>query len=304
MLDEITDIAKLSQFFTVIRYVQEGEIQERFLGFTDVSNNRSIVALSEHVFRILSDFQCEDKLVAQGYDGAATFSGHLNGLQALTKTFGVNYCIRKVKETISFIQESRNNFDDMYATLEDSNTNKNEPRKCQWEGELDDPRMRYLRLYEIIDTIVNQMENRFRGLEELKFIELIDSKKYESFKTRFPEILFTSFKSGFHFENLRSELVAVYRLSEFSGRTVTEIAKFLKETELGEDSFPEVCKLSCLIATIPVSTSTVECTSSCLKCIKSYVRNTQCEDRLSRLSLLSIKKALLNKAKDIFTMTS
>ncbi|KAJ4441396.1 hypothetical protein ANN_11251 [Periplaneta americana] len=82
MLDETTDVAKLSQFSTVIRYVKEGEIQERFLDFTDVSNNRSAVALSEHVFKILSDFQCEDKVVAQGYDGAATFCGRLNTLQA------------------------------------------------------------------------------------------------------------------------------------------------------------------------------------------------------------------------------
>lgn len=56
-----------------------------------------------------------------------------------TETFDVNYCIRKVKATISFIQESRNNFDDMYATLEESNMNENEPRKCLGEGELDDP---------------------------------------------------------------------------------------------------------------------------------------------------------------------
>lgn len=446
MLDETTDVAKLSQLSTVIRYVKEGEIQERFLGFTDVSSDRSAVALSEHVFKILSDFQCENKLVSQGYDGAATFSGHINGVQALvkkkcpnaffvhcyahrlnlvlsqsvqfikeckiffktlsgfcsffshstkrvnalnesevkkrfpsvsvtrwnynsrivntvhenktelisffehivddpdswdtdtyncavgylttmksftfsflleifslifaltdtlfnilqTKTFDVNYCVAKVKETISFIQEYRNNFDDIYATLEESNTNENEPKKRRREGELNDPRMRHLRLYnEIIDTVLSQMETRFRDLEELKFIELIDSKKFETFKTRFPENLFTSLKSGynnlFQFEKLRSELVAVYRLSDFSGKKVTEIAKFLKDTELGEEAFPEVYKLCCLIATIPVSTSTVERTFSCLKRVKSYVRNTQCEDRLSRLSLLSIEKALLNK---------
>ena len=109
------------------------------------------------------------------------------------------------------------------------------------------------------------METRFHDLNELKFIELIDSKKFESFKGRFPEILFTSLKSGykdlFRFENLRSELVAVYRLSDISGKNVTEIAKFLKDTDL-EEAFPEVYKLCCLAATIPVSTSTVEHTFS------------------------------------------
>ncbi|KAJ4437921.1 hypothetical protein ANN_13860 [Periplaneta americana] len=36
------------------------------------------------------------------------------------------------------------------------------------------------------------------------------------------------------------ELVALYRLSDFSSRTVTEIATFLKDTELGEEVFLEV----------------------------------------------------------------
>lgn len=56
MLDKTMDIAKLSQLSTLIRYVKEGEIQEKFLGFTDVRNNHSAVVLSEHVFKILSDF--------------------------------------------------------------------------------------------------------------------------------------------------------------------------------------------------------------------------------------------------------
>lgn len=445
MLDECTDVGKLSQLSTVIRYVKEGEIEERFLGFTDVSKSRSAAAISEHVFQTLSDFQCEDKLVAQGYDGTTTFSDHLSGLQAFvkkrcpkslfihcyghtlnlilsqsvdfikeckiffkilngfqtffshstkhmhelnlldmkkrfptvaatqwnynprivnivyenktelitffeeivdnpdnwdadtfvsskgylafmknfdfsflleifnhifsvtdtllnvlqTKTFDIKYCIGKVEETISCIHNYRNKFDGIYAMLEE-NTENEPPRKRRRENELDDPRVRYLHLHnEIIDTIVSQMEVRFNDLEELQFIELIDSKKFKSFKKKFPESLFESlkltYKNVFHFDNLRSELVAVYRLSDFSGKTVTQIAKFLKDTELAEVAYAEVFKLCCLVTTIPVIPSTVENTFSYLKRVKSYIQNTQCEERLSRLSLLSIEKELMIK---------
>nr|CAD7569774.1 unnamed protein product [Timema californicum] len=44
-----------------------------------------------------------------------------------------------------------------------------------------------------------------------------------------------------------------------------------------------------------VSTSTVERTFSCLKCIKMTVRNTQCENRLSTRSLLLVEKGLLDE---------
>nr|CAD7406693.1 unnamed protein product [Timema cristinae] len=78
-------------------------------------------------------------------------------------------------------------------------------------------------------------------------------------------------------------------------KTVTEIMKFLEETDLAKEAFQETYKLCCLISTIPVSTSTVERTFSCLKRIKTTVRNTQCENRLSTLSLLSVEKGLLDE---------
>nr|CAD7578987.1 unnamed protein product [Timema californicum] len=71
--------------------------------------------------------------------------------------------------------------------------------------------------------------------------------------------------------------------------------KFLEETDLAKEAFQETYKLCCLISTILVSTSTVEHTFSCLKLIKKTVRNTQCENRLSTLSLLSVEKGLLDE---------
>jgi len=81
-MDETTDIVSKSQLSTVLRYVNtiNGiEVVERFLGFTDVSEDRSAQALSKHVFSFISKYACEEKLIAQTYDRPAVMSGQHNG---------------------------------------------------------------------------------------------------------------------------------------------------------------------------------------------------------------------------------
>lgn len=82
ILDETSDVMKNSQLSTVLRYVYEGEVHERFIGFTDVSSDRTAAGLFCHVVNIVEEFQIQEKLVGQTYDGASVMSGHINGLQA------------------------------------------------------------------------------------------------------------------------------------------------------------------------------------------------------------------------------
>ncbi|XP_071035341.1 zinc finger MYM-type protein 1-like [Parasteatoda tepidariorum] len=83
MLDEASDIRRRSQLSTVLRYVVKGDssVTERFLGFTDVSVNRTSNGLLEHVQKAVSEYKLTDKFVAQTYDGASVMTGHLSGLQ-------------------------------------------------------------------------------------------------------------------------------------------------------------------------------------------------------------------------------
>ncbi|XP_060864313.1 zinc finger MYM-type protein 1-like [Metopolophium dirhodum] len=84
MLDETTDISNKSQLSTVLRYFSKNEskIVERFLGFDDMSADKTAASLFNHVNQVVEKFKIENKLVAQTYDGAAVMSGHLNGLQS------------------------------------------------------------------------------------------------------------------------------------------------------------------------------------------------------------------------------
>lgn len=82
MLDETLDAEMVSQLSTVLRYIHEGKIEERFVGFTDVSIDRCSVGLFNRAQSVISKFNLKSKLVAQTYDGASVRSGDLHGFQA------------------------------------------------------------------------------------------------------------------------------------------------------------------------------------------------------------------------------
>lgn len=87
--------------------------QDRFLGFEDVSQDRSAKCLAEHTFNIIQEYKCENKLIAKTYDEAAVMSGHHNSLQALIRTncknvFFVHYYAAKLnlilKQSVDYIK--------------------------------------------------------------------------------------------------------------------------------------------------------------------------------------------------------
>ncbi|KAJ4430334.1 hypothetical protein ANN_22550 [Periplaneta americana] len=85
-IDDITDIAQKSQCYIIIRLLNsDAELVEQFLGFYDVSSNRSSETLFQLVDSVLEQYDYKSKLVGQCYDGASVMAGHLNGLQNKVK---------------------------------------------------------------------------------------------------------------------------------------------------------------------------------------------------------------------------
>uniref|UniRef100_A0A3B4ULN7 TTF-type domain-containing protein n=1 Tax=Seriola dumerili TaxID=41447 RepID=A0A3B4ULN7_SERDU len=85
-VDETTDIACRAQLSVIVRYVDSaGKIQERFIGFFDVSGGRDAQSVFEVLNENMQGYNFREKLVAQTYDGAAVMASALNGLQAKVK---------------------------------------------------------------------------------------------------------------------------------------------------------------------------------------------------------------------------
>lgn len=94
---------------------------------------------------------------------------------------------------------------------------------------------------------------------------------------------------------LRNELETIYAKENenlFFNVQTDKILERIVEHDLC-DTLPQAYKLFSLIATIPATTASVERSFSCLKRIKTYVRNTMGQERLSSLGFISIEKELL-----------
>jgi hypothetical protein len=75
---------------------------------------------------------------------------------------------------------------------------------------------------------------------------------------------------------------------------VCELHEYIRTQEL-YDAFPETYNFSKLILTIPTTRSSTGKLFSALKRVKNYLRNTQGQERMSSLSLLSIENHLIDK---------
>ncbi len=209
-----------------------------------------------------------------------------------SKQFDIAYCITKVQETKNRIQELRNNFESSWnSTLEVADAPK---RRGQTEQEVK-ASFRQI-FFSVIDTTVVQIHIRFETLNSRKFVSLLDHSKHELYCRNFPEeelnSLQATYGSFFNIQALKSELTVVYASAELESKPVFDMIKKIIELDL-QRCFPEVYRLCQLILTIPSTSASAERSFSALKRIKTYLRSTQGQDRLSALATISIEKELL-----------
>ncbi|GFG33789.1 hypothetical protein Cfor_05133 [Coptotermes formosanus] len=80
MLDETTGVKCKSQIFTVLRYVSDTKVCERFSRCSDGSSDRTSYGLFKHV-QAISQLGCDKTLGGQTYDGTPVMEGNVTGLQ-------------------------------------------------------------------------------------------------------------------------------------------------------------------------------------------------------------------------------
>jgi hypothetical protein len=212
-----------------------------------------------------------------------------------SKANDITFCLRSISELKENLLEKRNEFDRFWTKATEMSPNPPANRRkrlpnVEVEGS-------YRRLFfEIVDNLVQQIATRFDDVAQMSFLELIDSKKSHSYSKNFPAIAFDSLKKSygkfFDFPRLRTELIYLYCSEQMKDKDVAHLRKFIFDRDL-VSAFPQLAKLCTLVLTIPATSVSVERSFSALKRIKTYIRNSTGQARLSRLALMSIEKHTL-----------
>ena len=83
---ETLDVSRDEQCSLYLRYVSEGRIKEKFIGFYQAKSTTA-KSLFELLIKALKNINLDPSLiVGQGYDGASNMKGEKRGLQTLIKS--------------------------------------------------------------------------------------------------------------------------------------------------------------------------------------------------------------------------
>ncbi|KAJ8912042.1 hypothetical protein NQ315_000535 [Exocentrus adspersus] len=146
---------------------------------------------------------------------------------------------------------------------------------------------------EVCDAVLSQIKTRFSFSGYLVASNLFMSEKFSTYRREFPETFLNETCSQFSFLNknqLKSELQVLYQRDELSTSSGAVPLSILLNEEGLNSTFQETLKLLSILITIPMTTSEAESCFSMLKRIKTFLRNTMKEERLSALGMLSAKK--------------
>ncbi|CAH1110586.1 unnamed protein product [Psylliodes chrysocephalus] len=219
----------------------------------------------------------------------------------LQKTmYDIGFCTRKVNEFLEFLQLERKNFESLWLKQEKFvNDDVSKPNKRQRITNINnDKETSYRRLFfEIFDTMIIQLKNRFSDLKHLECLALYDFDNFKNYAKKFPDSAFHQllklYGQKFDTVKLKTELTVLYNDPDYVQKNLQAFYQYLKSSEL-DSAFPEAFKLANLFLTIPATSASVERSFSAMKRIKTCQRNTQLQDRMSSLSLISIEKRFLN----------
>lgn len=158
----------------------------------------------------------------------------------------------------------------------------------------------YQNLYvNILQTLEKDFDDRFKSLEDLKFVGLVCTEKFESFcsPAHFPNLelnsLLNFYPNMFDADKLRNELSVVYGLESLRAKSLASLHKYLYQDQGLKNAFSETLKLCGLVSCIPCTSVTGERSFSTMRRIKSFLRNTMSQSRFSDLAMLTIEKDLL-----------
>jgi len=216
------------------------------------------------------------------------------------KSFDIEYCLRKISIVCDLIKNKRNETE--FSKIYNNAVTLTKLPKPSRNNTNMESSYRIL-FYEIIDNILMQLSVRFKDTDRLIFLQLADVTKFKDYCSIFPTCalnnLIKTYSNIFHnVDKLKVELEVLYNNVNYHNLPhIYDMIKIFEKDGLKE-VMPEVYKLFSLILTIPSTSVSVERSFSCLKRIKTYLRNSTSQQRLSSLSTISIEKLLIQQLKE------
>ena len=206
------------------------------------------------------------------------------------------YGIRKIKNFVEYLSNDLRNeaaFNDCYSAAE---------TKAGASTRRSERRTNYKQLYyEVIDSIVAMCNERFSDAESFSFLDLVNPKFFNQWENAVlqEKILQLREKYGplFDIPKLQSQLQFVYQDKDFQKETPAELLRYIFSINM-QDCVPEFVKLLKLNEVMAVSRASAERSFSCLGRVKSYLRNSTGDQRLSSLCRISIHKNILKEKED------
>ena len=101
-------------------------------------------------------------------------------------------------------------------------------------------------------------------------------------------------------EDLEHEIPLVKKLIANKKENLTSVLDFLKYLCPYKAAFGCLHKLLLILVTLPVTSATCERTFSKMKLIKTYLRNSMANDRLTNLAILSLEERAENIDLELF----
>jgi len=187
------------------------------------------------------------------------------------------------------ILKERQNIDNIFETSQNHPTKK---RKHD-----DTIETRKIAAKEVCDIFIVNVKERFDYKNHLNASHLFLSTKFLMYENNFPGDHFNKTIEAYPFldvTKLKTELQLFYKRTDFRDiNSSVHLLKFIIENNLIH-IFSESYKLLKIISTIPMTTAEAERSFSTLKRIKTFLRNSMTEDRLTALAMLSIEKRMIN----------
>ncbi len=159
--------------------------------------------------------------------------------------------------------------------------------------------------FEILDSIVGMLTERFQDMERFRFLDLVNPRVFKTLNGEVPseklDLLKVMYGDLFDIPMLVSQLCFIYRDKDFHKDSCGDLLKYIFQFHL-QSSIPEVVKLLKMNGVLSTTSASVERSFSCLKRVKSYLRNTMSQGRLSSLCRISIHKDILSRKEDAGTL--